>query len=57
MRLMAVLACILVAYSMGRTAAGLGPTGLVSPEYLWVFWFGVAGWLFAATKIAVRGAK
>lgn len=55
-RIIAAVACALVAWDCADKAAGIAPQALFNDANLWVWWLGAAGWALNTVLIAARGA-
>lgn len=57
MRVVAVVACVSVAWNAAEKAAGILPQNMFAPGALWVWWILCAGYAAAALVIFMRGAE
>lgn len=57
MRVVAVVACVSVAWNAAEKAVGILPQNMFAPGALWVWWILCAGYAAAALVIFMRGAE
>lgn len=54
MKFLWVVACLLCAVDMMRTAVGVRPSDILAPDYVWLAWFPAIGWISAGYRAAMQ---
>lgn len=53
MRLIAAVACLLVAFECAQKAVGEIPQELFNPAHVWVWWFPAVSWTLAGIPLFI----